>query len=108
MTETSQPIPLQKPSKKLDGEAVLAAATGLSGPDQFIAAPLLKGLRRLVASSDWASEMELIERLTLPAQHFSGTLHELFELPGDLILLKDGDGIFNLLCLIEQRWLYLG
>ncbi|PLX76693.1 MAG: hypothetical protein C0615_06315 [Desulfuromonas sp.] len=108
MTENAQPIPLQKPSKKLDGEAVLTAATALSGPDQFIVAPLLKGLRRLVAATDWATEMARIERLTLPAQHFSGPLHDLFELPGDLILLRTGEGSFNLLCLIEQRWLYLG
>jgi len=92
----------------LDRDAVLVAATALCGTDHVSAARLHKGFVRLLASGDWASEMPRLERLDLPARYHAGTLREVVELPGDLILLRHPQGGYSLLHYLEKRWLSIG
>ena len=107
MTDTSHPSPSNDPVDTLDGQAVLTAVTALCGPDPYAGALLQKGFRRLVASDDWSAEIERLERLGLSAKHFTGQLQDALHIPGDLVLLRNGENGFTLLHRMEQRWLYL-
>ncbi|MBU0480776.1 MAG: ATP-binding cassette domain-containing protein [Proteobacteria bacterium] len=107
MTEPVHPTPPEAPAKTLAGQAVLQAVSALCGPDRELASRWQKGFRRLVTSADWLSEIPKLEHDALSARHFSGPLKEVFGIPGNLILLRDGDNSFSLLYRIEHRWQYL-
>ncbi len=92
----------------LDGQSVLTAVAELCGLDHVATAKLQKGLLRLVSSEDWSVEMVRLERLGLSAQHFSGSLRAVLDIPGDLVLLRAAEGGVSLLHQKEQRWQYLG
>jgi ATP-binding cassette subfamily B protein/ATP-binding cassette subfamily C protein LapB len=49
-----------------------------------------------------------LDRLGLSARHFTGPLQDALHIPGDLVLLRNGESGFTLLHRMEQRWLYLG
>ncbi len=93
---------------RLDKRAVLSAARELCGSDRTASAQLQKGFLRLISSTDWASEIVRLERVGLAARHFSGPLKGALDLPGDLVLLRQSDSDFILLCRMENRWQYLG
>ncbi len=95
------------PSGKLDRQTALTAATELCGLDHVAAEQLRKGFLRLVSSGDWPVEIPRLERLGLVARHFSGTLRGALDVPGELVLLRDTENSFRLLCRMEQRWQYL-
>jgi ATP-binding cassette subfamily B protein/ATP-binding cassette subfamily C protein LapB len=107
MIDTYRPAPANDLVRRLDGSTVLTAAAALSGSERSIAAQLQKGFKCLVSSADWSSEVARLERLGLSARHFSGLLRDALNLPGDLVLLRNGDAGFSLLYRIEQRWEYL-
>ncbi len=93
---------------RLDGQSVLTAVTELCGLDHPVTTKLKKGFLRLVASDDWSVEIVRLERLGISACHFSGTLREALDFPGELILLRNADSGFKLLHRMEERWQYLG
>ena len=107
MTDTSHSPPLNEPFGKLEGQAVITAVTALCGPDRVAVAKLEKGLKRLVTSSNWLTEIERLERLGLSSRHFVGKLRDALHVPGDLILLKNAESGFTLIHRMEQRWQYL-
>jgi len=86
---------------------VLAAIAALCGTDRIVSAQLLKGFRRLVSSEDWSSELIRLKRLGISALNPTGQLCEVFELPGELVLLRVSSNEFRLLHRMEQRWQYL-
>ena len=95
-------------STKLDRDAALAAAIALCGTDHVSAARVRQAFLRLLASSDWAAEIKRLDRLELGARHHLGPLREAVELPGDLILVRQGPGGYALLHFLERRWLLIG
>ncbi|PLX80175.1 MAG: hypothetical protein C0616_08930 [Desulfuromonas sp.] len=107
MTEETQSEVLLPPTEVLDAQAVLASVAGLCGLDHVAASLLVKGLRRLVTSEDWASEIRRLERVGLSASHMTGVLHDVLDMPGDLVLLRGEEGKFSLLNRMERRWQYL-
>lgn len=107
MTETSPPTLPNDPGPSLDRQTVLAAIIELCGLDHLAATLLQKACRRLVASEHWSDEIVRLERMGLVARHFTGVLRDLLDIPGDLVLLRNGDGGFALLHRQEQRWQYL-
>ncbi|MEN8135788.1 MAG: ATP-binding cassette domain-containing protein [Thermodesulfobacteriota bacterium] len=107
MTDASPSSPLNDTAGQLDRQTVMTAATALCGSDRPAAVQLKKGFKRLVSSDDWATEIKRLERLDLSARHFSGTLRNALDIPGDLVLLRDTENGFTLLHRMEQRWHYL-
>jgi ATP-binding cassette subfamily B protein/ATP-binding cassette subfamily C protein LapB len=93
---------------ELEKQAVLNAVTGLCGTDQATAVILQKACKRLVNSDDWTAEITMSDRLGFPARNFTGQLRDVLNIPGNLVLLRNGESRFRLLHRIEQRWLYLG
>src|SRR3974390_1380598 len=106
MTDTSHTFFHNEPVGKLENEAVLTAVTALCGPDHAVAAQLHKGLKRLIASDNWSEETQL-DRFGLPSRYCAGTLREVLNIPGNLVLLRNIDSGFRLLHRMEQRWKYL-
>jgi ABC-type bacteriocin/lantibiotic exporter with double-glycine peptidase domain len=107
MTDTSHTSPANDPVGKLERRAVLTAVTALCGPDRAAAAHLQKGFKRLVASGNWSAEIKRVDRYGLSARYISGQLRDVLDMPGDLVLLRNSESGFTLLCRIEQRWQYL-
>ncbi|MFZ2949589.1 MAG: ATP-binding cassette domain-containing protein, partial [Desulfuromonadaceae bacterium] len=83
------------------------AVTALCGADRAAAAQLKKGCKRLVASANWSTEIRRLERVGLSARYCAGQLRDALDIPGDLVLLRNGEGGFTLLHRMEQRWQYL-
>lgn len=106
-SETLQNTPEPEEAKFLNGQSVLKAVSELCGLDHASAAKLQKGLLRLVSSSDWPAEMIRLERIGLSAQHALGALEEIFEIPGNLLLLRESEDSFKLLIYREKRWQHL-
>ena len=107
MTDTSHSITANDPVGKLDSQAVLTAVVALCGPDRAAAARLKKGFKRLVAANNWPAEIVRLERFGLSARTSTGSLQDVLDLPGDLVLLRNSESGFKLLCRMEQRWQYL-
>ncbi|MFN2368489.1 MAG: hypothetical protein ABR605_05995, partial [Desulfurivibrionaceae bacterium] len=108
MTDTPNPSLSKNSAEKLDDQAVLKAVTALCGPDRAARSQIRKGLKRLLASDDWSTAIGRLERMGLSAKHFRGPLLDILSIPGDLVLLRNGDGEFSLVYRMEQRWQYLG
>lgn len=103
MTDNSSAAPSPDPTGRLDSQAVMAAVAALCGPDRPAATQLRKAFTRLVAAGNWSSEIPRLERLGLAGRHFTGSPRDLLYLPGDLVLLRNGES-FTLLQRMEQRW----
>ena len=103
MTDIALPSPT---TEKLNSQTVLSAVAALCGSDRATAALLQKGFLRLVASTDWPSEIQRLEQLGLSVRYFNVPLRDALEIPGDLVLLRDtsNSNSFTLLHHIEQRW----
>jgi ATP-binding cassette subfamily B protein/ATP-binding cassette subfamily C protein LapB len=104
MTETTH----SDPAARLDKQSVLAAVNALCGPDRAAAVLLQNVLKRLLASADWPKEIKQLDRFKLAAYHTVGRLQDTLDIPGDLVLLRNGEDGFTLLHLMEQRWHYIG
>lgn len=107
MTDTSHSSPSNDSAGKLDRHGVLTAVAALCAHDRAAAAQLKKGCKRLVASGSWSTEIRRLERLGLSARYFAGQLRDALDIPGDLVLLRNSESSFTLLCRMEQRWQYL-
>ncbi|MBW6512992.1 MAG: ATP-binding cassette domain-containing protein [Desulfuromonadaceae bacterium] len=107
MDDVSNPVPTGAPSGTLDSQSVQTAVTALCASDRGAAERLQRSFKRLVAADDWSAEIIQLERLTLAARHIVGPLHEVLNIPGDLILLRAAEDGFRLLHRMEQRWHYL-
>ena len=95
-------------SSLLDGPSVLAAAAAVCGVDRVGAVPAKNVLTRLLVADDWALAVKRLNQAELPLRHHVGPLRGVLEIPGDLILLRRGEGTFALLGWLEQRWQFLG
>jgi ATP-binding cassette subfamily B protein/ATP-binding cassette subfamily C protein LapB len=102
------PSPVNDSVGRLDRQTVLTAVTALCGLDRTAATLLKKGFKRLVSSDNWSTEIIRLERFGLSAHHFSGSLQDALDIPGDLVLLRNNANGFKLLYRMEQRWQYLG
>ena len=100
------PAPVDKlPDAGMDREQLLAAASGLCGPNPVAAAALGALLRRLVAQpGSWPAQARRMDRLGLSARHLIGPLAEILDLPGELAVLQLNPASFLLLHRQEQRW----
>jgi len=107
MNDTSHPSPAKDSAGKLEKQAVLTAVAALCGLDRAAASRLQKGVRRLVSSGNWSAEVARLDRFGLSARYVAGPLRELFDMPGDLVLLRNAESGFTLLHRMEQRWQYL-
>jgi len=107
MTENAVPLGNDAVGR-LDRQAVLTTATALCGVDRAAAERLLKGVRRLLDSADWSAELKQLDSFELAPHHAVGLLGDILDIPGDLVLLRCGEGGFRLLHHREQRWLWLG
>jgi ABC-type bacteriocin/lantibiotic exporter with double-glycine peptidase domain len=92
---------------KLNTQAVLAAVTALSGSDHAAAARLRKGFKHLVTPGNWSIEIERLDRLGLSARYCAGQLRDVLDIPGNLVLLRNGESDFTLLYRFDQRWHYI-
>ncbi len=108
MIDIPQPSSLNDSVGKLDRQTVLTAVTALCGSDPAVAGQLQKGFKHLVTADDWAAAIGRLEGMDLSGKHFRGPLRDVFHLPGELVLLKNGEGYFSLVYRMEQRWHYLG
>ena len=100
------PAPVDKlPDAGMDREQLLAAASGLCGPNPVAAAALGALLRRLVAQpGSWPAQARRMDRLGLSARHLIGPLADILDLPGELAVLQLNPASFLLLHRQEQRW----
>jgi len=108
MTETDHTRQPVGPEGSLDSQTVLTAAVLLCASDRAAAAQVRKMLARIVASDNWATEIEKLERSGSSAKFFAGKLREILAFSGDIVLLRNGESGFSLLHRVEQRWQYLG
>ena len=108
MTETAHTPLFSDPALRLDRMSVLTAVIALCGPDRAAATQLQNIFKRLVDSADWPKEIKQFDRFELAAHHSVGRLQDALDIPGNLVLLRNGEGGFTLLHLMEQRWHYLG
>jgi ATP-binding cassette subfamily B protein/ATP-binding cassette subfamily C protein LapB len=107
MHDTSHASPPGDSLGKLEKQEVLSAVGALCGLDRAAAAQLRKGFKRLVASGNWSAEIKRLDRFGLAARHGAGTLREVLDIPGDLVLLRHRGTGFKLLHRMEQRWRYV-
>jgi ABC-type bacteriocin/lantibiotic exporter with double-glycine peptidase domain len=108
MTENTHIPPFNNSFARLDRQTVLSAVTALCGPDRAAAAQLQNIFKHLVVSADWSTEIKQLDRFELAAHHTVGRLQDALDIPGNIVLLRDEEGGFTLLHLMEQRWHYLG
>ena len=103
------PAPVDKlPDAGMDREQLLAAASGLCGPNPVAAAALGALLRRLVAQpGSWPAQARRMDRLGLSARHLIGPLADILDLPGELAVLQLNPASFLLLHRQEQRWQFI-
>jgi len=108
MTDSANTSPQNDPVNLFDRQAVLTALAALSGPDRATSAKLEKVFKRLVDSADWSKEIGKLDQFELAVRHIFGKLHEVLDIPGDLVLLRRENDSFQILHRLEQRWHYLG
>lgn len=92
----------------LDKQAVLTAVTALFRSDKALVTPFLKGVKCLVVSKHWDTEITRLEQMGLFARHVTGQFQDALYHSGNLVLLRNGESGFTLLHRMEQRWHYLG
>src|SRR5689334_17895332 len=97
MIDASNISSADRPTGELEQQAVLSAVAKLCGPDRSAAESLPRAFKRLVNSSDWAREARGLARSGIPARNFSGQLRDVLNIPGDLVLLRNGEDRFKLL-----------
>ncbi len=108
MSDNCNDVPGASVAATLDGDGVLAAIIPLFAADRAVVNNLHKGAKLLVRSKEWQKEVTRLERLGIPARYFSGAVRDLLDLPGDLVLLRQGDSGYGLLQRLEQRWMHIG
>lgn len=97
------------PDAGMGREQLLAAASGLCGPNPVAAAALGAILRRLVAQpGSWPAQARRLDRLGLSARHLIGPLEEILDLPGELGVLQLNPESYLLLRRHEGRWQVIG
>lgn len=107
MPDTSDTSLPKESCGKLESHAVLTAVTALGSPDHAAAVRLQKCFKLLVASDNWSSKIDQLDRFSLSARYFAGRLRDILNIPGNLVLLRNRENSFTLLHLIEQRWQYI-
>jgi len=93
--------------QELSHAAVIKATAALFDVSRGAGDSLQKGIKRLLASEDWAHEVEALARLGVTAHYAAGSFAENLSLPGDLALVRAEQGGVNLLRYTEGRWLYV-
>lgn len=97
------------PEPGMDHEQLLAAVSGLCGPNRAAAAALGAIARRLVAQPGaWPAQARRLDRLGLSARHLVAPLREVLDLPGDLAVLQVTPSNYLLLHRREERWQVIG
>lgn len=92
----------------LDKQSVLTAVTALCRSDKALVTRFLKGVKCLVVSKHWDTEITRLEQMGLFARYVTGQFQDALYHSGDLVLLRNGESGFTLLHRMEQRWHYLG
>lgn len=92
----------------LDKQAVLTAVTALCRSEKALVTQFLKGVKCLVVSRHWGTEITRLEQMGLFARYVTGQFQDALYHSGDLVLLRNGESGFILLHRMEQRWHYLG
>ncbi|NIQ97155.1 MAG: ATP-binding cassette domain-containing protein, partial [Desulfuromonadales bacterium] len=64
-------------------------------------------MERFLVEKDWSAAVKRVGRLDMSARYFQGPFRQVFDVPGDLILLRNEADGFSLLRQAEQRWHYL-